>query len=127
MFATPNLVPGQGFQLFKIFRSEGGLTDTGRPKKLTYQATDGQFYGMLVNASEKEIEQGKQNGHPVTHKIISYNAMVKAQSTDCLLLENGRQFYVSSTHNHADLNVFMSYMVEERKDLVLAEVVEDVD
>lgn len=128
MYGIPNLVPGQGFQKFRIYRAKGGLTETGRPKKMKYQPADGHFYGLLVNASEKEMEQGKQSGHPVTHKIISYNAIVKARATDCLLLcASGRQFYVSSTHDHADLNVFMSYMVEERKDLTFSEVEENGD
>lgn len=117
-----NIVPGQGFQPFTVYKSQGGLTETGRPKKAEYEKTEMQFFGMLMNASEKEIEQGKQNGHPVTHKIVEYSAMRKAAATDCLLLPDGRQFYVQGTKNPADMNICMTYMVEERKDLKLVEV-----
>ena len=116
-----NIVPGQGFQKFTIYKFKGGLTETGRPKS-GYEKTKDEFFGMLMNAKEKEIEQAKQNGHPVTHKIVQYGASVKAEAMDYLVLPDGRQFYVQGTKNPSDMDLFMTYLVEERKDLKLTEV-----
>ena len=72
---------------------------------------------MLVNASQKEKEEWKQNKHPITHKIIEYSAMAKAKATDYLVMDDGRQFYVQGTKNPANLNVTITYYVEERLDV----------
>ena len=117
-----NIVPGQGFQKFTVYKFKGGITETGRPKN-AHERTKDEFFGMLINAKEKEIEQAKQNGHPVTHKIVQYGVLVKkAEAMDYLVLPDGRQFYVQGTKNPSDMDLFMTYLVEERKDLKMNEV-----
>jgi hypothetical protein len=109
---------GQGFAPFTVYEKEGGLTASGRAVKERYKKTDRELLGMLVNASQREIDQWKQNGHPVSHKIIEYSAQPKAKATDFLKLEHqGRQFYVQGVKNPANLNVTMIYYVEERLDI----------
>lgn len=112
-----NIVPGQGFQGFTIHEKSGGVTGSGRAWGNGYRATKKTFFGMLTNASQKEIDQWKQNGHPITHKIIEFSAETKAKATDYLVKEDGRKFYVQGTKNHGDLNVSVTYYVEERADL----------
>lgn len=118
-----NIRPGQGFRLFTVYREEGGLTPSGRAVESGYQKTETQFYGMLVNASQKEVDQWKQNGHPITHKIIQYGGAVSAKATDCLSLNDGccddhsDTFYIQGTKNPAGLHVTTIYYVEQRYDI----------
>ena len=114
---TPNLVPGQGFKRFQILKKVGGVTDTGRAWSKGYERSGEYILGILVDANQSEQDQWKQSGHPVTHKIIEYGAMVKAKATDYLRTDDGRKFYVTGINNHADLNVAVSYYVEERYDV----------
>lgn len=115
-----NILPGQGFVPFEIWEQAGGVTSTGRATTQKPQKTDRWFYGILTNASEKEIEQQKQKGHPITHKITEYSAMVKAKETDILVSPDGREFYIQTLKNPGNLDVTMLYYVEERYDLKLA-------
>lgn len=116
MFVT-NIVPGQGFSTYHVHKKIGGLTSSGKPKQAEIADTGIEFYGMLVNASQKEKEEWKQNKHPITHKIIEYSAMAKAKATDFLVMDDGRQFYVQGTKNPANLSVTVIYYVEERLDV----------
>lgn len=113
-----NILPGQGFKQFTVYETGAKTTASGRPVTGQYVATKKQFLGMLMNASQKEIDQWKQNGHPITHKIIEYGAMQPAKPTDCLsVLHENRDFYVQGTKNPADLNVTRIFYVEERLDI----------
>ena len=111
-----NLNPGHGFHQYTVYKEEGGISETGRAIPGALKKTETKFYGMLVNASQKEVEQWKQKGHPISHKIIEYSAMKKAEATDYLRREDGREFYIQGVKNPADLNVTMIYYVEERLD-----------
>ena len=115
---TANLLPGQGFQPLTIHHSVSTVTATGRATGgTTITPTDKKLYGMITSANEQEKEQWKQDGHPVTHKVVQYGAENKAKATDYLVAKDGRQFYVQGTKNHGDLNVSVTYYVEERKDI----------
>lgn len=111
------LRPGQGFRPFTILRRVGGTTNTGRAK--TRKLTDhGEVLGIISQASQKEIAQWKQNGHPVTHTIVQRGAEVTAKVTDVLEMHGtNRRFLVQGVHNPAGLGHFVSYKVEERDDL----------
>ena len=112
-----NFVPGQGFQPFFIYEKVGGTTSTGRPTTAEYVKTDRKLYGILAEATQQEIADWKQNQHPITHVIVQYGAMAKAQPTDYLVLHDGRKYYVQGADNAGDLNVAMIYYVEKRFDL----------
>lgn len=112
-----NLLPGQGFQTFTVYKQGDSVTATGRAVAGNIEKTNIFFLGVLTNASQKEIDQWKQNGHPITHKITEFSAQKKAGATDYLVKEDGREFYVQGTKNPGDLNVTMIYYVEERFDL----------
>lgn len=115
---TANILPGQGFMPYSVWTETNSITSTGRAKTGTLQNTGKEFYGILVNANQKEIDQWKQNGHPITHKIIEYSAMQKAGATDYVVNEHdNRQFYVQGTKNPGNLNITMIYYVEERYDI----------
>lgn len=114
---TANIVPGQGFQQFEILTKGGNVTSSGRSWSSGYQPTGIMLFGMLVDANQHEKDQWKQNGHPISHKVIQFGAMPMAKATDYLQLEDGRKFYIQGRNNHADMNVAISYFVEERDDL----------
>ena len=119
-----NIVPGQGFTPFTICEKTASVNNTGRANasEHKYTRTDKTLYGIVVNASQKEQEQWKQNGHPITHKVIQYACMVKAKATDILEGESA-QYIVQGRRNPGELNVTEVYYVEERLDF--KEVISD--
>ena len=120
MSFRPMLRPGQGFKSFQVLRREGGLTASGRPttSKLKPQ---GEFFGMITQASPTEKEQHKQLGSPITHTILQRGTKNRAKSTDVLELVEGnskRRFYVQGEpQDPGELGHFLIYKVEERADL----------
>lgn len=119
------LRPGQGFRCFRILRREGGKTSTGRPYTGAL-APCGEFFGILTQASPKEVEQFKQLGTPVTHTIVQRGTTACAKATDILELQphdcdqggEPRRFIVQGDpRNPGGLGHFLVYHVEERKDL----------
>ena len=122
MSFRPMLRPGQGFKLFRVLSRDGGVTATGRPRK-NGESTQGEFYGMITQASPKEIEQHKQLGSPITHTIVQSGTANRAKATDILELvvgegEKGRRFFVQGEpQDPGELGFFLVYKVEERADL----------
>ena len=122
MSFRPMLRPGQGFKLFRILRRVGATTDTGRPHTNS-KATQGEFFGMITQASPVEIEQHKQVGSPITHTITQRGTSPREKATDILDLVThdgtvGRQFLVKGEpQDPGELGFFLVYKVEERADL----------
>ena len=120
MSFRPMIRPGQGFQLFSVLRRVGTTTKTGRAttSKLT---SHGEFYGIISQASPKEIEQHKQLGSPITHTIVQRGTAFRAVATDVLELgsgDNKRRFLVQGEpKDPGELGHFLIYTVEERADL----------
>lgn len=116
----PFLRPGQGFKKFTVKKKGKTLTSSGKPIKGGYEDI-GTIIGILATATQKEIEQWKQNGHPITHKIVQQGIKNAAMATNYLVLsETGkkdRYFYVQGVNNPGELNHMMRYFVEERSDL----------
>lgn len=111
-----NLLPGQGFMPCKVYKKGSTITRTGRPVNAEYTPSEVCFFGILTAASQTEKEQWKQNGHPITHKIIEYSAVEKANVTDIIVGNMGAEYYVQGVKNPGNLNVTMIYYVEERLD-----------
>lgn len=109
------LRPGQGFRPFTVLRKKGGTTATGRATA-TSLSPDGEIIGIISQASQKEIEQWKQNGHPITHTILQRGTKNRAKATDILEI-TGRRFIIKGTADPAELGHFTIYYVEERADL----------
>ena len=123
MSFRPMLRPGQGFKPFTILKRVGTVTKTGRPTTGDLEPM-GEFYGMITQATQREIEQHKQNGHPITHTIIKRGGKDNAVETDVLELcqKDGdkcvtRRFLVQSVQDPGELGHFLIYKVEEREDL----------
>ena len=112
--------PGQGFKKFMVKKKKKSLTSSGKPINGGYEDI-GSIIGILATATQKEKEHWKQEGHPITHKIVQQGIGNKAVATNYIVLsESGkpdRYFYVQGTGNPAELNHMMRYFVEERKDL----------
>lgn len=122
MSFRPMLRPGQGFKRFRVLRRVGAVTSGGRPHTNSL-APQGEFLGMLTQASPTEIEQHKQLGHPITHTILQRGTKNRAMATDILELveageEKGRRFLVQvKPQDPGELGHFLIYKVEERDDL----------
>lgn len=121
MSFRPMLRPGQGFKPFRVLRREGGLTEKGRPTTSTLKP-QGEFLGIISQASPKEIEQHKQLGSPITHTIVQRGTRNRAKATDVLeLAQTGggtRRFLVQGEpKDPGELGHFLVYTVEERNDL----------
>lgn len=113
-----NIVPGQGFAPFTICEKTATVNNTGRANSSEhkYIRTNKTLNGIVVNASQKEQEQWKQNGHPITHKVIQYACTVQAKATDILEGESV-QYLVQGRRNPGEINVTVVYYVEERLDI----------
>ena len=116
----PILRPGQGFKKFTVKKKGKTLTSSGKPIKGGYEDI-GTIIGILATASQKEIEQWKQNGHPITHKIVQQGIKNAAIATNYLVLseigKKDRYFYVQGDNNLGELIHLMRYFVEESSDL----------
>ena len=114
------LRPGQGFKLFRVMRKEGGLTKRGRPTTSEDKMRGG-FFGIISQASPKEIEQHKQLGTPITHTILQRGTTNRAKANDYLVHGEGddaRYFKVQGKpKDPGELGHFLIYTVEERADL----------
>ena len=111
------LRPGQGFRPFTILRKQGGTTATGRAKA-TSLSPDGELFGIISQAKQNEIEQWKQNGHPITHTIVQRGSKDRAKATDVLeLKDTKRRFHIKGVNDPGELGHFTIYYVEEREDL----------
>ena len=122
MSFRPMLRPGPGFKLFRVLTRKSGLTAGGRPHTKN-EVVQGEFYGMITQASPTEIEQHKQLGSPITHTIVQRGTKNRAKATDILELvveekEKGRRFTVQGEpQDPGEMGHFLIYKVEERADL----------
>lgn len=122
MSFRPMLRPGQGFKLFRILRRVSTTTPSGRPQTNS-KAPQGEFFGMLTQASPREVEQHKQLGSPITHTILQRGTTPRAKANDVLELVTGcggkgRKFMVKGEpQDPGELGHFLVYKVEERADL----------
>lgn len=117
MYFRGLLRPGQGFKPFSVIRQKGGTTATGRPKA-TELSLDGEFYGIISQASQKEIEQWKQNGHPISHTIVQRGTKDRAKASETLELKGTkRRFKIKGVVDPGELGHYTIYYVEEREDL----------
>lgn len=127
MYARFNgfLRPYQGFKPFTVLHRIGAVTTTGRPVTGSFEEA-GEIIGIISQASQKEIEQWKQNGHPITHTIVQRGTKNQAKPTDVMQLqgpedEEGnttcRRFLVQGVQDPGEIGHFTVYHVEEREDL----------
>lgn len=113
------LVPGQGFQAFTRLTRKTVVTDNGRPWGGGLQE-QGTIDGILTNADPREVEQWKQDGHPVTHKIVQWLTENQASPQDVLALSDSgttRTFLIQGLRNPGELGHCIVYYCEERRDL----------
>lgn len=122
MSFRPMLRPGQGFKKFRVLRREGTTTNSGRAHTNSL-APQGEFSGMLTEASPEDIERYKKLDTPITHTIVQHGTANRAKATDILELVDScggkpRRFLVTKEpKNPGELGHFLIYKVEERADL----------
>lgn len=109
--------PGQGFKPYTVLRRTGGLTETGRPMTAKLEPV-GRIFGIISQASQKEQEQWKQNGHPISHTVIQRGTKEAGRADDVLLMEGTeRKFLIQGTRDPGEIGHFTVYKVLEREDL----------
>ena len=69
MGTIPFYRPGQGFKKFMVKKKKKSLTSSGKPIFGGYEDV-GPIIGILATATQKEKEHWKQEGHPISHKIV---------------------------------------------------------
>lgn len=119
-----HLRPGQGFKPFTVYSRVSSRTASGRVTSGELEP-QGVFLGIITEATAKEIEQHKQQGHPITHTIVQRGTVNRAKATDVLVLENElkengkpRKFLLPKhPKDPGELGHFLVYHVEERDDL----------
>lgn len=112
------LRPGQGFKVYEVLQKQGGKTASGRPTTKKTVVKRDEIMGIISQASQKEIEQWKQAGHPISHKIVQRGNIHKARTGEILRPKGEeRYFFIQGTHDPAELGHFTTYYVEEREDL----------
>lgn len=122
MSFRPMLRPGQGFKRFRVLRKVGHISDTGRAHTSSLKS-QGEFHGMLTEASPEDIERYKKLDTPITHTIVQRGTANRAKAKDILELVDGcgdkpRRFRVTKDpKDPGDLGHFLIYRVEERDDL----------
>lgn len=111
------LPAGQGAKVFTIMRPIPGISAAGRPGVSKYE-TLGTLKGYISTATQKEIEQWKQNGHPITNTIVQPIPKKKTtgKPTDILVLHD-RAFLIQGQNDPGELGQFMVYYCQEREDL----------
>lgn len=112
-----NIIPGQGFKEFLIYKEIPNIRSNGTVGTASYKSKEQSIYGLITCADPKEKEEWAQKRHPVTHRIIQYGAMVKAEPTDVLVLNDGRCFYIRGINNPGNLELTVIYEVEERNEV----------
>ncbi len=115
---TGLLRPGQGFKSFTVMRRKSGTSKTGRPYTGDLVPA-GEIIGIISEATPKEIEQWKQDGHPITHTIVQRGTKDRAGATDVLVLENEKRAFLvqKKPKDPGELGHYLIYYVEEREDL----------
>lgn len=121
------LRPGQGFQSFIIMRDGGGYVSSSGAV-MQNRIVGETIKGIISQASQREKDEWKQTGHPISHTIVQKGHKNRANAGDFLCLTKrrecdetmqpqGRMYYIQGTHDPGELGHFTVYYVEERLDM----------
>lgn len=117
----PFIIPWQGHKEFKILKKSTVVSasgSVGKAQKLV--DTKKTIKGMLSQISPQERETYKQNGYEVSHTLVSFGGERLYQNDYLYKVDDGRIFRVETNHNHAEIDHFTAYRLNERKDLQYA-------
>ena len=114
----PFIVPWQGHKEFQLIQKSTVISKSGAVgKKTTWTQTGKTIKGMLSQISPQERETYKQDGYEVSHTLVSFGGQ-RLSKGDFLYLENeDRIFRCETDHNHAEIDHFTAYRLNEREDL----------
>lgn len=114
----PFIVPWQGHKEFKVLKKATAKSASGAVgKKKTWKDTGIRVKGMLSQIGPKERETYKQDGYEVSHTLVSFGGPRLSQNDFLYLEKEDRIFRVETDHNHAEIDHFTAYRLNERKDL----------
>ena len=110
--------PGDEIKTFSILRKTANESSIGRITTPINSAPIGILQGALSSASQREIDQWKQQNHPITHKVVSSGQTV-AQAEDVLSLDDvaahtSRRFYIQGKRDPGELGIRQVLYCEER-------------
>ena len=104
--------PGDEIQSFSVHTKATSTGGHGRVKEIPGEIPVGTFSGALTSASQKEMDQWKQNGHPITHTIVVYGATI-ADAGDVVSFGE-RKFNVQGKSDPGELGIRQVLYCEER-------------
>lgn len=71
--------------------------------------------GVLAPVDQEQVQQWKQNGHPISHSVIQENPNYLAP-VGCILRYQNRRFEVKGAINPGEISHFCIYYCLERLD-----------
>ena len=122
MFASPAfMVPGQELREFTVLRRSKRTTGNGRVLTNSENAAPAKVVGtllaVLAQAKPEEIERWKQQGHPITHKIIQQGPpSFEIKPNDEFERGERRFIHHKLPYDPGDLGLWTIYYCEERSD-----------
>ena len=105
--------PGQQLKTFEVYKPQSGADSKGRIKSNLANAYAFDLRAPITQAKQKEIEQYKQQGHPITHTVKA-TGHPDVSASDVLKLGD-RKFYVENTTDPSELGFELWIWCEERK------------
>ena len=115
-FNPGHMTPEHLFQRFVVLARKSVMV--GRRATMTRDNAQAEtaFFGVLSQASEKEIELHSRSEHPVDHTIVHQGAPL-CQPGDLIRTEDGRLFRVSQKpHDPGELGLWTVIYCEGRDD-----------
>lgn len=117
----PFIVPWQGHKEFKILKKVTKVSASGAPGRGENLTDTGKtIKGMLSQISPQTREIYKQDGYEVSHTLVSFGGERLVENDYLYKVDDGRIFRVETNHNHAEIDHFTAYRLNERKDLQYA-------
>ncbi|MEA4922157.1 MAG: hypothetical protein VB031_02180 [Eubacteriaceae bacterium] len=107
--------PGQELKTFTIKKNNKSLDAKGRPMSVP-EATTTSFKGMISAASQREVQQWKELGHPISHTVASRDSAAMALQAEDIITTASRKFYVQGVTDPGELGIYAIAYCEERFD-----------
>lgn len=104
--------PGSEIQDFSVYEKTTSTGGHGRVKEVPGETPVSTLSGALASASQKEVDQWKQNGHPITHTIVVYGTTM-ADAGDVVSLGE-RKFYIQGKEDPGGFGIRQVLFCEER-------------
>lgn len=104
--------PGQELKTYEIYREKSTRDSRGRVTTKAQPELIDAVRGSIVQASQREQERWRQQGHPISHTIV-IRGRTKAQAGDEARVY-GHVYHIQGKHDPAGLGFFSTLYCMER-------------